>query len=162
MVLIEWGEKYCIGIMNIDYEHEKMVEQINSLYALVNNRADKQLIVDSLGDIYGAITAHFALEEKMMRKHSYAHYKEHKADHQRLLKDISDIFESLEKSNELDEPLFKQKLADWFLLHFKTHDIRLHKLVQLSPHDRADEPTMRILVQNAKNKLLCTTRKRTF
>jgi hemerythrin-like metal-binding protein len=159
MVLIEWGEKYCIGIANIDYEHEKLVELINSVYALVENRADKQLIVDSLGDIYGDISAHFALEEKMMRKHSYVHYKEHKADHQRLLKDIGDITERLEKSNELDEPLFKQKLADWFLLHFKTHDIRLHKLVKYSPHDRADEPTMRIMVQNEKNNLLSQTRK---
>jgi hemerythrin len=160
MVLIEWREEYCIGIKGIDYEHEKLIEHINSIYALIDNRADKQLIVDSLGDIYGAISAHFALEEQMMLKHSYAHYQEHEADHQRLLNDIGDITEGLENTNELDEAMLKQKMADWFLLHFKTQDSRLHNLVHQSPHDRGDETAMRILVQSAKNKLLRKTRQR--
>ena len=96
----------------------------------------------------------------MMLKHSYAHYQEHEADHQRLLNDIGDITEGLENTNELDEAMLKQKLADWFLLHFKTQDSRLHKLIHQSPHDRGDETAMRILVQSAKNKLLRKTRQR--
>jgi len=160
MVLIEWREEYCIGIKGIDYEHEKLIEHINSVYALIDNRTDKQFIVDSLGDIYGAISAHFALEEQMMRRHNYAHYQEHEADHQRLLNDIGDITEGLENIKELDEAMLKQKLADWFLLHFKTQDSRLHRLVHQSPHGLGDEATMRILVQSAKNKLLRKIRQR--
>lgn len=153
MGLVEWREEYCTGIIGVDYEHEMLIEHINSIYALVDKGADKELLIDSLGDIYGSISAHFALEEQMMQKHSYDHYAEHKADHQRLLNDIGDITESVENSNELDEPMFKQKLADWFQLHFKTHDSRLHKMVHYSPHDRGDEPGIRIFVKNAKNKL---------
>ncbi len=161
MVLVEWRDEFCIGIKGIDYEHEKMIEQINHVYGLIDNRSDKQHIIDSLGDIYGAISAHFALEEQMMQKHSYEHYEEHEAEHRRLLNDIGDIAESLENNGELDESLFKQKLADWFLLHFKTHDSRLHKLVHQSPHDRGDDPTIRMMIQNAKKKLFGKIRHRT-
>ena len=160
MALIEWREEYCTGFKGVDYEHEKLIEQINSVYALVDKRADKQILIDSLGDIYGSISAHFALEEQMMRKLGYVHYEEHEADHQRLLNDIGDITESLENTNELDEPIFKQKLADWFQLHFKTHDSRLHKLVNHAAHDQVDGSTMKTLVQNAKNKLLRKIRQR--
>jgi hemerythrin-like metal-binding protein len=155
MGLIEWREEYCIGIMNIDYEHEKLIEQINSLYTMVDNKADNQLLIDKLGDIYGSISAHFALEEQMMRKHKYVYYEEHKADHERLLDEICDITEGLENTGELDEFMFKHKLADWFLLHFKIHDSSLHKLIKQTPHDRGDEPTVRIMIRDAKYKLSC-------
>lgn len=160
MVLIEWREEFCTGIKGVDYEHEKLINQINSVYALVDKGADKQILVDSLGDIYGSISAHFALEEQMMQKLGYVHFEEHEADHHRLLNDIGDITESLEDSSELDEPMFKQKLADWFQLHFKTHDSRLHKLVDHAMDDQADESAMKILVQKAKNKLLRKMRQR--
>ncbi|MEE8364698.1 MAG: hemerythrin family protein [Gammaproteobacteria bacterium] len=153
MVLIEWREEYCTGIKGIDYEHEKLIDQINATYALIDNKADKQRVIDSLGDIYGAISAHFALEEQVMKKYGYAHYEEHKADHERLLNDIGDITEDFENTVQLDETAFKQLLADWFQLHFGTHDFRMHQLANLMPHDRVDEATMKTLIQNAKNKL---------
>ncbi len=153
MVLIEWREEYCTGIIGIDHEHKKLIDQINSMYALIDNKADKQLVIDNLGDIYGSISAHFALEEQMMQKHGYTHYEEHKTDHERLLNDIGDITESYEETVELDELAFKQKLADWFQLHFSTHDSRIHHLGSLMSHDQVDEVTMKILIRNAKNKL---------
>lgn len=160
MVLIEWREEYCTGIEGVDYEHENLIDQINSVYALVDKRADRQLLVESLGDIYGSISAHFALEEQTMRKLGYIHLEEHEADHQRLLNEIGDITENLENTNELDESMFKQKLADWFQLHFKTHDSRLHKLVNHSAHDQVDESSLKSLVQKAKTGFLRKIRQR--
>ncbi len=154
MVLVEWRDEYCTGIEGVDYEHEKLIEQINAIYMLIDKGADKQILIDHLGDIYGSISAHFALEEQLMRKLDYIHFAEHEADHQRLLNDIGDITESVESSSDLDEPVFKQKLADWFQLHFKTHDSRLHKLGNHTAHDHADESTIKALVQKAKSSLL--------
>jgi hemerythrin len=154
MKLIEWREEYCTGIKGIDYEHENLIGQINSMYALIENKADRQRVVDSLGDIYGSISAHFVLEEQMMQKHGYAQYEEHKADHDRLLNVIGDITEDFENTTELDEVEFKQKLAVWFQLHFSTHDARLHKLANMGSHDQVDESAMKSLIQKAKNKLL--------
>ena len=160
MVLIEWREEYCTGIEGVDYEHENLIDQINSVYALVDKRADRQLLVNSLGDIYGSISAHFALEEQTMRKLGYIHLEEHEADHQRLLNEIGDITENLENTNKLDESMFKQKLADWFQLHFKTHDSRLHKLVNHSAHDQVDESSLKSLVHKAKTGFLRKIRQR--
>jgi len=160
MVLIEWRDDFCTGITGVDYEHEELINQINSVYELIEGNADKQLVVDSLGEIYGSISAHFALEEQTMCKHDYVHYEEHKADHERLLDEIGNITEDFEKTVELDESAFKQKLADWFQLHFKTHDSRLHKIANLPMHHQVDETTMKSLVQAAKYKLLGGRRQR--
>ena len=37
----------------------------------------------------------------------------------------------LEETSQLDEAQLKNKLNDWFMIHFKTFDSRLHKLEQL-------------------------------
>jgi hemerythrin-like metal-binding protein len=91
MALIEWRKEFCTGFEGVDFEHEALIRQINAVYELVEDRADKALVIDSLGEIYGSISAHFALEEQMMLRHQYDHYQQHKADHERLLDDIRDI-----------------------------------------------------------------------
>lgn len=154
MALIEWREEYCTGIKGVDYEHEALIRQINAVYELVEDRADKALVIDSLGEIYGSISAHFALEEQMMKRHDYDHYQQHKTDHERLLDGIREITDEFEKSIDLDDTKFKQKLTDWFQLHFKTHDSRLHNLATMRAHEPVSQSTLKTLIQHAKNKLL--------
>lgn len=154
MSLIEWREDYCTGIPGVDHEHQELIRQINAIYALIDGRADKETVIDSLGDIYGSISAHFALEEQMMEKHHYDHFKEHRTDHNRLLDDIRDITETYENAEQLDTEAFKKKLNDWFQQHFSTHDARLHKLASLMRHKTVPESTMKAMIRSAKNTLL--------
>ncbi len=154
MALIEWRDEYCTGFKGVDFEHQELIGQINSIYQLIEDQADKDRVVDSLGEIYGSISAHFALEEQMMLRHDYDHYQQHRADHDRLLDDIRSITEEYENSVRLDESRFQQKLANWFQLHFKTHDSRLHNLAGMRSHEPVSRFTLKTLIQNAKNKLL--------
>ena len=154
MALIEWREEFCTGIPGVDFEHEELIKQVNSIYELIDGKADKENVIDGLGDIYGSISAHFALEEQMMEKHGYDQYKEHQANHEELLDDIRDITDEFEAATVLDDEKFKQKLNDWFQIHFKTFDSRLHKLANLMSHEHVDESTMKAMIRKAKNTLL--------
>jgi len=154
MALLEWRKEYCTGIEGVDYEHERLIHQINSVYALISDQAERDLVVDSLGEIYGSISAHFALEEQMMVRHGYVNYEEHKADHERLLDEIRDITEEFEATEQLDDAEFTRKLGNWFKLHFQTHDARLHKLDTMRSHDTVNQSTLKTLIQNAKKRLL--------
>ena len=157
MALIEWRKEFCTGVPGVDYEHQELINEINSIFALIENNADKEDVLDSLGDIYGSISAHFALEEQMMEKHNYDHFKEHQADHERLLDDIRDITIDFEEATELDTEKFTQKLNDWFQIHFGTHDSRLHGLANLINHETVSESVMKTMIRNAKNALLGKT-----
>lgn len=154
MALIEWREEYCTGIRGVDFEHEALIEQINSVYAMIEQNSERDLVIDSLGEIYGSIAAHFALEEQMMQRHGYDCYAEHKADHDRLLDEIREITEEYEETVDLDKAAFQRKLGDWFQLHFKTHDSRLHNMAGMREHDAVSQSTLKSLIRYAKNKLL--------
>ena len=131
MELIKWSDRFATGISGVDSEHEALIETINSFYTKQQADVDKGELVNILNNIYASIHAHFMLEEKLMVKHSYDKYEEHKEDHAKLLDDIRDITTELEQTSNLDEQQLKSKLNDWFLIHFKTHDSKLHKLEQL-------------------------------
>lgn len=131
MELIKWSDKFATGIAGIDVEHEELIATINSFYIKQQSDANKDELINVLNNIYGSIHSHFMLEEKLMIKNSYDKYEEHRDDHARLLDDIRDITTELEQTSNLDEQQLKSKLNDWFLVHFKTHDSKLHKLEQL-------------------------------
>ncbi len=131
MELIKWSDQYATGIAGIDSEHRELIDAINAFYGNLTERSDRDKLINALNDIYATIHAHFMLEERLMVKNSYGDYEEHRDDHARLLDDIRDISMGLENSSGFDEQQLRIKLSDWFLVHFKTHDSRLHKLEQL-------------------------------
>ncbi|MDH5600867.1 MAG: hemerythrin family protein [Gammaproteobacteria bacterium] len=131
MELIKWSDKFATGVPDIDSEHEALINSINSFYHKQQDGIDKSESVQILNDIYGSIHAHFMLEERLMEKNAYVEYEQHKNDHAKLLDDLRDITMELEETSQLDEKQLKSKLNDWFMIHFKTFDSRLHKLEQL-------------------------------
>ncbi len=128
MTFITWKAEYSLGIPSADAEHRELIELLNEIYEeLVRSGAGESSTQDFLGELYAKISAHFALEEKLMRDHRYDGYREHKADHERLLNEIRDLMDEYEDSKELDAEAFSSKLDAWFSNHFRTMDARLHQ-----------------------------------
>lgn len=128
MTLIEWRKEFETGIADVDHEHQELVDLINQLHSKIENDDSSETVSTFLGEVFAKISAHFALEETIMRKHNYDEYAEHKADHESLLDDIRDIMDDFDAGHYAD---IKEQLAhavrDWFIGHFKTKDARLHK-----------------------------------
>ncbi len=86
-------------------------------------------MADFLGELYARAGAHFALEEKIMRDYDYDEYRDHEADHERLLDDVRDLMDDYEDGVYVDVEGFGQRLDEWFSEHFRTRDARLHKKI---------------------------------
>lgn len=130
MALLEWRQDFETGIDDVDHEHRELVELINRLHAELGSDAPDAHISAFLGEVFARISAHFALEESIMRKHSYDQYEDHKSDHEKLLDDIRDIMDDFDagKYRAYDDAL-ANAVRDWFVNHFKTRDARLHGIL---------------------------------
>lgn len=124
MPLIEWDEKFSVGVAAVDHEHRELIALVNEAHERL---ARPGAAADILGEIHARIAAHFALEERLMQEQRYDGYAEHKADHERLLDEIRDIMDDYEDNRVYDEQRFARRLAEWFSVHFQTHDARLHQ-----------------------------------
>lgn len=128
MTLIEWREEFNTGVAEVDHEHRELIGLINQLHAQIGAGAQRETVSDFLGEVFAKISAHFALEETVMRKHEYDEYADHKADHEKLLDDLRDIMDAFEDGTGADyKTALGSAVRDWFVNHFKTKDARLHK-----------------------------------
>lgn len=131
MTLIEWKDEYRIGIPSVDYEHQELIALLNDLHAGLEAGAKGDRVIEFLGEVYSRIGAHFALEERVMRERAYDQYAEHKGEHEALLDEIREIMDDYESGAVADyaRPL-SARLQEWFGRHFRTHDARLHSLLE--------------------------------
>jgi hemerythrin-like metal-binding protein len=127
MTLLAWNDRYAVGDASVDHEHRELIDLINRLHAELMAGDPEEDVEGFLGDLHRGISAHFALEEALMRARRYDQYAAHKADHERLLDEIRDI---MEDSRDADLAAASAALAErldaWFSTHFATHDARLH------------------------------------
>ena len=129
-MLIEWRSDFETGVEEVDHEHKELVGLINELHDALEGGAEKGRVSDFLGEVFARISAHFALEETVMRKHTYDQYEDHKADHEKLLDDLRDIMDDHEASETFDyHEALGHTVRDWFVQHFKTKDARLHAML---------------------------------
>lgn len=134
MAPIEWKPEYSVGDSAIDHEHRELVDLVNTAAAtLLDGRSD--LDTDrAFGDLFRAISAHFALEEQQMRQAGYDQIAPHKGDHERLLDALRDIMDADRGDPEATAGRLTEALEAWFTEHFRSHDARLHRRLGPHPH----------------------------
>jgi hemerythrin len=127
MPLLQWKPSYSVGIPAIDFEHREMIDMINGLYGQLEDEPDASGVAAVLGEIHAQISAHFALEERLMREANYGEYAAHKGSHEELLEQIRDLMDSYADDPQAGGALLQRSLSNWFGMHFSTFDARLHR-----------------------------------
>ena len=134
MTLLTWKDEFSVGIDSVDFEHQEMIGLINELHAELSDRRDVVAIENFLGDIHATISAHFALEERVMKRSGYDEYQAHKDDHEELLDQIRELMDEFDGDPDEAIEILQAKLADWFEGHFATFDARLHGKLHVPHH----------------------------
>lgn len=124
--LLQWRPEFALGIPAVDREHRTIIELINRCYAELGATPEVATIENTLGEIHAAIAGHFAIEERIMRMAAYADYAAHKQDHEELLDQIRGLMDAFVTDPAAGRLLLVQHLNDWFGVHFKGFDARLH------------------------------------
>ncbi len=127
MSLLEWHEEYSVGVPDVDHEHREIIELINEVYHQLQDPQSDTDVMGFLGEIFAQIIAHFALEERIMRNAHYPELDAHKEDHEKLLDELRDLMDDYEIRGKLSEIILARTLSDWFSIHFRTFDARLHR-----------------------------------
>ena len=133
MAPIAWKPEYSVGNPAVDHEHRELIDLVNGTAAAILDRRPDADIQRGFGDLFRAISAHFALEEQQMRAHGYDQIDQHKADHERLLDELRDIMDGADARPQAAADRLVEALEAWFANHFRVHDSRLH--LRLGPHD---------------------------
>ena len=119
--LITWGEKYCLGLDEIDEQHQALVDIINRIWQSIILRSDKQAIFSLIAELEKYTLAHFAAEETLMRITDYPRFEKHKQEHQDFVGRVLEEKKQALASGELSLDLM-YFLRDWLVGHILGSD----------------------------------------
>lgn len=121
--LLVWQDAWLLGIDNLDQDHMKMVQLINSL--IDQSPPDNTSIQQRVAALMKHLHRHFAAEEAFLRRIDYPDYCAHKHEHRLELSEITALTRALEDSAQrtVDIIIFRE-IKHWFLNHAVLEDRR--------------------------------------
>ena len=124
MAYLDWNPAFDTGISGIDYEHHRLVDMLNEINELVLNKAEPHRVADTLASFHTLATAHFALEEKIMRDQKYGGLEGRRDIHYRLLDQVREMMDGYEQGTFRTGTSLPETLKQW-LAEAMDIDVRL-------------------------------------
>jgi hemerythrin len=119
-----WDQSWCIGVKEIDAQHQNLVALVNQLHQAMKEGKGKHVLEKILESLVGYTKAHFRDEERMMEQNGYPDLTEHKLQHAALTKkvlDFQDKFKAGGTGMSIDIMHF---LGDWLRSHIRGTDTK--------------------------------------
>ena len=116
--MIQWSERYEVGIAAIDGQHREMVDIANRLLAGLRAGRERDELVETLRELVRAAEHNIATEERLMQEHGLAP-AHHAEEHQRLLEAIRHFDLRLDPGGLAESTRW---LREWLLGHIDEND----------------------------------------
>lgn len=137
--MLEWEERYEIGVESIDHAHQEIFRVINKLHQMVRIGGNtKWTAAQAIKYFRNYTFKHFEDEERYMLSIAFKGYEGHKAVHDGMRdRIIPRLYSRLENSGYSDEAIeeFLGICEKWLVRHIVGHDRELLKYQELSPND---------------------------
>ncbi|AEJ19143.1 bacteriohemerythrin [Gracilinema caldarium] len=122
--LIEWNERYSVGIPLIDDQHQRLVQMANELYegCTQGEEAARAYFGSVIKKAVAYVKDHFATEERMLQEAGYPDYQNHKKQHEAFIRTILEEVKAFQEGRKFVPNHFARYLRDWTLEHIAVSD----------------------------------------
>jgi len=123
MDIIEWSDKFSVGLNLIDEQHKRLIDIINVMIENSHSEFDKEIISKTLHELVEYAIYHFNDEEKLMMENSYPDYEDHKEMHDEFkIKIVS--YHSGNVNIENIGTTILEYLRSWLIGHILQEDMK--------------------------------------
>ncbi|MEJ2345264.1 MAG: bacteriohemerythrin [Gammaproteobacteria bacterium] len=142
MALFQWDASYCVGIPEVDDQHEKLVGMVNRLDEAVTAGRDETAIDQILKGLLDYTRYHFGTEERLMEAAGLQddeHYKKHKNQHIDFVNTVVEEVTALRRNHEPVSAPLLQYLIKWLVEHILGSDREMARHLQNPSVPEADD-----------------------
>jgi hemerythrin len=122
--MLEWSDKFLIGIDRIDFEHETFFGLVCDFEKARLANAGKEALLNILEEISLYAKFHFRSEENVMEAMAYPGLEEHRGKHWQLIEVLSNEILGLTLDRIAPEKI-QDFLVDWFVNHTANDDRKI-------------------------------------
>lgn len=125
MAMYQWDNALSVGNQYIDEDHKQLIDTVARLHEAMRTGQGKDVVGGILDDLVRYTEDHFAREEGFMREINYVDYLPHKAEHERLVKEVKDLQARFNAGSITITVSVSNFLADWLRNHILGLDKKL-------------------------------------
>ncbi|MDR3335583.1 MAG: bacteriohemerythrin [Treponema sp.] len=130
-ILVEWDDKYSVGIPLIDDQHKELIRLTNELFQGCRTGDDdaRQYFMSTIRATMDYVKYHFSAEEKLLENVKYPYIGEHKKQHEGFVLQMVNDVKSFQEGKKFVPNSFVRYLKDWILSHIAMMDTQYAKYI---------------------------------
>jgi hemerythrin len=123
-VIVEWDDRYLIGIPFVDDQHKELIRLTNTLYesCLQGDEAARASFKEAIRATVEYVKLHFSAEEQILKNVHYPEFAAHKKQHEEFVKQVLTEVKNFEEGKKFVPNVFVRFLRDWTLTHIAVAD----------------------------------------
>ena len=124
---LTYTDVLSVGYEPLNEQHRRWIDLFNLIYRAYVNYADEQEIKSVIKDLVNYTIWHFHFENAMMEKYNFKTYDNHKQQHDDILQQVSELYEKLDRGEEILIVNILEFLKKWLVNHILKTDVVLGK-----------------------------------
>lgn len=129
MAFMNWQTEYQVGVVEIDNQHRRLVEMVNSLHEAMKSGSGKSLVPRILNELTEYTVSHFSTEERYMQETRYPEYALHKRQHEELTRQVLQVKAQVESGASVNTIEVMNFLKGWLANHILGSDKKLGQYI---------------------------------
>jgi hemerythrin len=121
VALLQWDEKFSVGIPELDREHQQLVAMINKLHDAMKSGQGKGTLPQVINDLADYALKHFSHEEQLMEKCGYPDLARHKTAHAEFALQVTGYIDQV-NNGTLQAMALMKVLQEWLVSHIMQVD----------------------------------------
>ncbi|HSP64196.1 MAG TPA: hemerythrin family protein [Pyrinomonadaceae bacterium] len=122
MAAIDESKVLTYDAASMEREHAGQLGLLNDLKVAVRSGAPDSLVYALLSELVEHTNLHFLSEQLAMKLHAYEASESHLVEHERLLREVQNLRNSLTTATAADKQSLIEALRGWLIVHIQTAD----------------------------------------
>jgi hemerythrin len=120
--ILVWRDAFNVDISTMDIHHKRLVEIANSIMGILRSKGDKGSLMKAFSALVDYTHYHFKAEEEVLERYGYPGIEGHKKTHKKLIKQVSDYYDSILDGAFPEEGVFQKFFEGWLIKHILDED----------------------------------------
>jgi hemerythrin len=123
-IIVEWDDRYSVGIPLVDDQHKELIRWTNTLYesCLQGDEAARVSFKEAIRATVEYVKFHFGAEEQILKNINYPEFAVHKKQHEEFVKQVLEEVKNFDEGKKFVPNVFVRYLRDWILTHIAVAD----------------------------------------
>jgi hemerythrin len=122
MGFLEWSEEFEFGIPEIDGQHKRMLDVMNTFYDGLEKQDHEQHLLGLLDDVLDYVRYHFEEEERILAVIGYPSLGEQEKLHAVIDNKIQDFKDRIIEEKPISCDVVTTELGNWYRNHILNED----------------------------------------